>query len=361
MKSVIGKNITLALYGESHGSAIGIVVDGLPAGIKVNTGFIAHQLEMRKPKGKISTQRCEADEFAITSGVFNGCTCGTPIHITMENKTQRSGDYQPNLPRPSHADYAAHVKYNGFEDYRGGGHFSGRLTAPIVAAGAIAIDILKSKGITIGTHIKKCQHIEDRGFENYAEDIALCNSKYFATLDETAGESMQQHIENIGAQCDSVGGILETCVLGMPAGVGEPYFNSIESVLSQYLFSIGGVKGIQFGKGFGFADCLGSEANDAFEMCGDKVITKTNNNGGINGGITNGMPLMFSVAVKPTPSIFKQQDTVDLEKKENAKLQLKGRHDPAIFHRARVVVDSVTALALLDLLMGRFGERWLCE
>ena len=191
MKSVIGKNITLALYGESHGSAIGIVVDGLPAGIKVNTDFIAHQLEMRKPKGKISTQRREADEFTITSGVFNDYTCGTPIHITMENKTQRSGDYQPNLPRPSHADYAAHVKYNGFEDYRGGGHFSGRLTAPIVAAGAIAIDILKNKGITIGTHIKKCQHIEDRNFENYAADIALCNSKYFATLDETVGENIK--------------------------------------------------------------------------------------------------------------------------------------------------------------------------
>ena len=361
MKSVIGKNITLALYGESHGSAIGVVVDGLPAGIKVNTGFIAHQLEMRKPKGKISTQRREADEFAITSGVFNGYTCGTPIHITMENKTQRSGDYQPNLPRPSHADYAAHVKYNGFEDYRGGGHFSGRLTAPIVAAGAIAIDILKSKGITIGTHIKKCQHIEDRDFENYAEDIAICNSKYFATLDETAGENMQQHIEAAGADCDSVGGILETCVLGMPAGVGEPYFNSVESVLSHYIFSIGGVKGIEFGKGFGFADLFGSQANDAFEMQDGRTITKTNNNGGINGGISNGMPLIFRVAVKPTPSIFKEQNTVNLETMENTVISIKGRHDPAIFHRARVVVDSMTALALLDLLVQRYGERWLAE
>jgi len=361
MKSVIGKNITLALYGESHGGAIGVVVDGLPAGIKIDADFIQHQLDMRKPKGKISTQRKEADDFVITSGVFNGYTCGTPVHITIENKTQRSGDYQPNLPRPGHADYAAHVKYNGFEDYRGGGHFSGRLTAPIVAAGAIAIDILKNKGITIGTHIKKCQHIEDRSFENFAEDIAICNSKYFATLDENTGAQMQQHIENIAADCDSVGGVLETCVLGMPAGVGEPYFNSVESVLSHYLFSIGGIKGIEFGCGFGFADCLGSRANDAFEMADGKVVTKTNHNGGINGGITNGMPILFRTAVKPTPSIFKQQDTVDLDKMENAKLQLKGRHDPAIFHRARVVADSVTALALLDLLVQHFGERWLAE
>lgn len=361
MKSVIGTNITLSLYGESHGAAIGAVVDGLPAGIKIDTDFISAQLDKRKPKGKISTQRRESDEFIITSGVFNGFSTGTPLHIMIENKTQRSGDYQPHLPRPGHADYAAHVKYAGFEDWRGGGHFSGRLTAPIVAAGAIALDILAKKGITIGTHIKKCQHIEDRNFENFAEDIALCNSEYFATLSKEAGTAMQQHIEKTGAECDSVGGVLETCVLGLPAGVGEPYFNSIESVLSQWLFSIGGVKGVEFGLGFGFADRLGSEANDAFEVKDGKVVTKTNNNGGINGGISNGMPIIFRVAVKPTPSIFREQDTVNLETMENAKLSLTGRHDPAIFHRARVVVDSMTALALLDLLVRRYGERWLTE
>ena len=359
MKSVIGKNITLSLYGESHGAAIGIVLDGLPAGIRIDTDFIGAQLDKRKPKGKISTQRREADEFAITSGVFNGFSTGTPIHITIENKTQRSADYHPELPRPSHADYAAHIKYAGFEDYRGGGHFSGRLTAPIVAAGAVAIDILKNKGITIGTHIRKCQQIEDREFKNFAEDIALCNSKYFAALDDAVGEKMQQHIEAVGAGCDSVGGVLETCVLGMPAGVGEPYFNSVESVLSHYLFSIGGIKGIEFGLGFDFADSLGSAVNDPLEMCGGTVVTKTNNNGGINGGISNGMPMIFRVAVKPTPSIFKEQDTVNLDTMTNDKLTLTGRHDPAIFHRARVVVDSMTALALLDLLVQRYGEEWL--
>ncbi len=359
MKSVIGKNITLALYGESHGKAIGAVVDGLPAGIKVDTDFMQYQLDMRKPKGKISTQRRESDDFVITSGVFNGFTTGTPVHIMIENKEQKSSDYNPQLLRPSHADYAAHVKYAGFEDYRGGGHFSGRLTAPVVAAGAIAIDVLKNKGIHIGTHIKKCQHITDRDFADYAADIEVCNSKCFATLCETAGTQMQQHIEKTGAECDSVGGVLETAVIGLPAGVGEPYFNSLESTISHYMFSIGGVKGIEFGLGFGFADAYGSTANDAFEINDGTVVTKTNNNGGINGGISNGMPIVFRVAVKPTPSIFRQQDTVNIETMENAKLTLTGRHDPAIFHRARVVVDSLTALALLDLLVQRYGEEWL--
>ena len=361
MKSVIGKNITLSLYGESHGKAIGVVVGGLPAGIKINEDFISDQIDKRKPKGKISTQRREKDDFSILSGVFNGYTTGTPVHIMMENKSQHSGDYIPNLPRPSHADYTAHIKYAGFEDYRGGGHFSGRLTAPLVAAGAIAIDILKNKGILIGTHIKKCQHIEDRDFENYAEDIALCNSQYFATLSEDIGVKMQQHIEKTGADCDSVGGLLETCVLGLPAGVGEPFFDSLESVISHYMFSIGGVKGIEFGLGFGFADAFGSTANDQLKLCDGKIVTATNNNGGINGGISNGMPIIFRTAMKPTPSIFKAQNTVNLETMQEETLCLKGRHDPAIFHRARVVVDSMTALAVLDLLVQRFGERWLTE
>ena len=359
MKSVTGRNITLSLYGESHGKSVGVVVDGLPAGIKVDTDFIIAQLDKRRPKGKISTQRQEGDKFEITSGVFNGYTTGTPVHITIENNCQRSSDYQPQLPRPSHADYAAHIKYAGFEDYRGGGHFSGRLTAPIVAAGAVAIDILRNKGITIGTHIKKCHHIQDRDFADYAQDIELCNSRYFATLDQTAGEEMQQFIEKTAAECDSVGGVLETAILGLPAGVGEPYFNSLESVLSHYIFSIGGVKGIEFGMGFGFADCFGSTANDQFEIRDGKIVTKTNNNGGINGGISNGMPVLFRVAVKPTPSIFREQDTVNFDTMTSEKLALTGRHDPAIFHRARVVVDSMTALAVLDLLIQRYGEEWL--
>lgn len=356
MKSVIGKNITISLYGESHGKAIGVVINGLPGGIQIDTHFMQSQLDKRKPKGKISTQRKEEDDFIITSGVFNGYTTGTPLHIMIENNNQRSQDYHPELPRPSHADYVAHVKYKGYEDYRGGGHFSGRLTAPIVAAGSIAIDILKRKDILIGTHIKKCQHIEDRDFNDYEDDILLCNNKYFACLDETVEKEMIAHIESIGASHDSVGGVLESCVYNLPIGIGEPYFHSIESVLSQYLFSIGGVKGIEFGLGFDFANHLGSEVNDELQMIGGKVVTTTNNNGGINGGISNGMPLILRTVIKPTPSIFKTQNTINLDTMENDTLTLTGRHDPAIFHRARIVIDSMIALALLDLCIQKYGE-----
>ena len=358
MKSVIGKNITMSLYGESHGKAIGVVVDGLPGGIQIDTDFMQAQLDKRKPKGKISTQRKEEDDFIITSGVFNGYSTGTPIHIMIENKNQKSKDYHPEYPRPSHADYVAHVKYKGFEDYRGGGHFSGRLTAPIVAAGSIAIDILRRKGILIGTHIKKCQHIEDRDFVDYKKDIETCNSKYFSCLDETCEKEMIAHIESIGASHDSVGGILESCVLNLPIGIGEPYFHSLESQLSSYLFSIGAIKGIEFGLGFDFVDYLGSEVNDELQIEDGKVVTTTNHNGGINGGISNGMPLILRVVIKPTPSIFKTQNTINLNTMENDTLTLTGRHDPAIFHRARIVVDSMIALALLDLCVEKYGEEW---
>ncbi|MGN1343322.1 MAG: chorismate synthase, partial [Traorella sp.] len=321
--------------------------------------FMQAQLDKRKPKGKISTQRKEADDFIITSGVFNGYSTGTPIHIMIENKSQRSSDYHPELPRPSHADYVAHVKYHGYEDYRGGGHFSGRLTAPIVACGSIALDILKRKGILIGTHIKQCQHLVDRDFVDYEKDIALCNEKYFAVLDELIGEEMISTIETVAAKHDSVGGILESCILNLPIGVGEPYFHSIESQLSSYLFSIGAVKGIEFGLGFDFVNHLGSEVKDELEMKDGKVTTTTNYNGGINGGISNGMPILLKVIIKPTPSIFQPQKTVNLTTMTNDTLNLQGRHDPAIFHRARVVVDSMIALCILDLCVEKFGEDWL--
>lgn len=360
MKSVIGKNITIALYGESHCEAMGVVIDGLPAGIVINREFIQAQLEKRKPKGKISTQRHEADDIKITSGVFNGYTTGTPIHIEIENKNQRSKDYHPELPRPSHADYVAHVKYKGYEDYRGGGHFSGRLTAPLVAAGAIALDLLKRKKILIGTHILQCQQIKDRSFVDHALDIEKCNALDFATLDDHAGQQMIQRIEDIAKDHDSVGGILESCVLNMPVGIGEPFFHSIESQLSGYLFSIPAVKGIEFGLGFDFVNYKGSEINDEWQIEKDKITTRTNHNGGINGGISNGMPILIKLVIKPTASIFKTQNTINLDTMENDTLTLTGRHDPAIFHRARVVVDSMIALALLDLCVEHFGEEWLC-
>lgn len=351
MKNTFGNNISVTLFGESHSSGIGAVLDGMPAGIDVDEEFIKSQLDLRRPYGKISTPRQEQDEFKILSGVFNGKTTGTAISIIIENKSQHSKDYEStkSLARPGHADYTAQCKYKGYQDYRGGGHFSGRITAALVAVGAIAIQALKQQGIHIGTHISKCAGVEDKPFDNLAEDIQKLNSMIFAVNDEAKGELMREKIQQAGEQGDSVGGVVETAVVGLPAGIGEPWFDSLESQLAHILFSVPGIKGVEFGLGFGVADKFGSEVNDAFRISDGKVVTETNNNGGINGGISNGMPVIFRCAVKPTPSIFKEQKTIDFSKNENAAIQIQGRHDPAIIHRARVVVDSVTALAILDL------------
>ncbi len=350
MKNTFGNSVTITLFGESHGEYIGAVVDGLKSGIAVDREFIAHQLTLRRPSGQISTSRVEADEFIICSGVFEGKTTGTPLTILIPNTNTKSDDYSRNYARPSHADYTAFVKYGGFEDYRGGGHFSGRLTSPIVAAGAIAISTLKEKGIDIATHISKCAGISDRSFEDYKADIRYLNNTAFAVLDKQAGEKMICAIEAAKKDGDSVGGVLETVVTGMPAGIGEPWFDTVEGMLSHALFSIPGVKGVEFGKGFDISDMRGSDANDSLYSENGKILTKTNNSGGINGGITNGMPIIVRCAVKPTPTIFKPQNTVDLQTGENVLTQPRGRHDPCIVHRARVVADSVVALTLLDLL-----------
>lgn len=361
MKNTFGTSVALTIFGESHGAAIGAVIDGLAPGIPIDNAFIEAQLTKRRPAGKISTARVEADKFEILSGVFNGKTTGTPIAILIKNENVRSGDYSvvSRLARPGHADYTAHVKYNGFEDFRGGGHFSGRITAALVAAGAIAISALAAKGITIATHIKSCAGINDRDFDDLCADIVTLNEMNFAVLDPNAAEKMHSAIEAAAADGDSVGGVLQTAVCGVPAGVGEPFFDSVESILSHALFSIPAVKGVEFGDGFRLAQMRGSEANDPFFMKNGKICTKTNRNGGINGGITNGMPILFNCAIKPTPSIFKEQQTVDYLKNEDARLSLKGRHDPAIVHRARVVVDSITALAICDMLSARFGTDFL--
>ena len=363
MKNTFGNNISITLFGESHGEAIGCVLDGIAPGIEVDEAFIADQMEKRKGINSISTPRREADKVRILSGVFEGKTTGTSIALMIENQTQHSKDYSAtkDLARPSHADYTAQCKYHGYQDYRGGGHFSGRITAPLVAAGAICIKALEKKGIAIGTHISSCGGIKDREFGNLAEDIALLKDMEMPVLCEKASGEMLSAIENARNEGDSLGGTLTTAVVGMPAGVGEPWFDTVESVLSHALFSIPAIKGVEFGLGFGYADKKGSQANDEFTMADGSVQTKTNNNGGINGGITNGMPIVFSCAVKPTPSIFKQQNTVDFIKNEDAVLNIKGRHDPAIIHRARVVVDSVTAITLCDLLATRFGTDWLGE
>ena len=361
MKNVFGNNITVTLFGESHGEQIGAVLDGIAPGIEIDMEFICKQLELRKPQGKISTQRVETDEPHIVSGVFEGKTTGTPICILFENSNTKSKDYSKtkNLMRPGHADFTAIEKYHGFADYRGGGHFSGRITTPIVAVGAILIKALQNKGIYIGSHIQKCGPIKDRGFEDYASDIAELNNKIFPVLDKKAAEEMHGLMVSAAEEGDSVGGVLETVVTGVPSGVGEPWFDSMESMLAHALFSVPAVKGVEFGEGFHFADMKGSEANDAFEVKDGKVVTKTNHNGGINGGITNGMPIRFQTVVKPTASIYKKQKTVNIETMENEILQIHGRHDPAIIPRARVVVDSMTAIVLADMLAVRFGTDWL--
>lgn len=361
MKNTFGNNISITLFGESHGEAIGCVLDGIAPGIEVDEEFIASQMEKRKGINSISTPRREADKVRILSGVFEGKTTGTPIALMIENQTQHSKDYSAtkDLARPGHADFTAQCKYGGFQDYRGGGHFSGRITAPIVAAGAICLKALNKKGIEIGTHISSCAGVKDRDFENLGEDIELLKNKEMPTLCDKAAEDMISAIENARNDGDSVGGVLTTAVVGMPSGAGEPWFDTVESLLAHALFSIPAVKGVEFGKGFGFANMKGSAANDEFFMEDGRVQTKTNNNGGINGGITNGMPIVFSCAVKPTPSIFKEQNTVDFIKNEDAVLSVKGRHDPAIIHRARVVVDSITAITLCDLLSTKFGTDWL--
>ena len=361
MKNTFGNSVAVTLFGESHGEYIGAVIDGLAPGIEVNDDYIKNMLTLRRPQGKTATARVEADNFKIVSGVINNKTTGTPITILIPNENVRSADYSEmsSILRPSHADYTAECKYKGFEDSRGGGHFSGRITAALVAAGAICKCALEQKGIYIGTHVGACAEVKDIEFSNYLEDIKALNQKTFAVLSDEKAEEMKTAILKAAEEGDSVGGILETAVVGMPTGVGEPWFDTIEGMISHAVFSIPAIKGIEFGLGFAFADKKGSEANDSFKIEGDKIVTATNNNGGINGGITNGMPIIFRTVVKPTPTIFKEQNTVNIKTMTETVLTAKGRHDPAIVHRARVVQDAVTALVLADALALRFGTDWI--
>ncbi|MBQ2933141.1 MAG: chorismate synthase [Clostridia bacterium] len=338
MKNTIGNSIAVTLFGESHGEAIGVVLDGMPSGIEVDKNYIASQLTRRRPKDALSTPRQEKDEFSILSGVFEGRTTGTPICITIPNADTHSKDYgeMQYKMRPSHADYTANCRYNGFQDYRGGGHFSGRITAALVAAGALIIPALNKKGININTNI-------------------------LSIAGETTEEKRNEKILAAKSEGDSVGGVLETAITGVPAGVGEPWFDTVEGMLSHAIFSIPAVKGIEFGLGFNFADKKGSEANDQMYVDGDTVKCYANNNGGVLGGITNGMPIVFRTVVKPTPTISKEQKTVDINTMQNTTLSAHGRHDPCIVHRATVVVESVTALVIADMLAVKFGTDWLSK
>ena len=358
-KNTIGQALTLSLFGESHGSHIGAVLDGLAPGVTVDPEDIRHALDMRRPSGKISTKRREGDEFSIISGVFNGKTTGTPLCIIIKNENAQSRDYEYGPARPGHADFTAYMKYHGFEDFRGGGHFSGRVTAAIVAACAIVRAALKKKGITVGTHISSLCSIRDRGFINYAEDIELLYNRPFPTLMEEAEEQMKSAAERCADLGDSLGGVLETAATGIPAGVGEPFFGTVEGELARAIFAVPAVKGVTFGMGVDFANVFGSEAKDEMHYENGEVVFDKNNNGGINGGITNGAPIIFKTVIKPTPSIFKPQKTIDFVRGENIVHTVKGRHDPMIIHRARAVVDALTALTLADLLTVRYGDDYL--
>ena len=369
MKNTFGSDLALTIFGESHGAAIGAVLDGMAAGVPVDEQLLTACMDKRRARGDgLSTARVEADTVRFLSGVVNGRTTGTAIALMIENQNTRSGDYAKtaDLLRPGHADYTAYAKYHGFQDARGGGHFSGRLTAALVAGGSLVLGALHRAGIEIVTHIGQCAGIADTPFalndpdQLAAQAEALLNkAEGFALLDGTVEEPMKAAIRAAGADGDSVGGVLETAVLGLPAGVGEPYFDSVESELAHLAFSIPAVKGIEFGSGFGFAGMRGSEANDAFRMQGDRVVTATNHNAGLNGGISNGMPVVFRTAVKPTPSIYKPQETVDYLAKKDAELSIQGRHDPCIVPRAAIVQTCAAALAVGDLLTAKYGMAWM--
>mgnify|MGYP004681271311 FL=1 len=359
MKNTFGNAVSMTIFGESHGPAVGAVLDGLAAGLPVDEAAVAAAMDRRRARGDgLSTARTEADEVEFLSGVYQGKTTGTALTLMIRNQNTRSGDYAKtqDLLRPGHADYTAYAKYEGYQDARGGGHFSGRITAASVAAGAVCEGVLQSLGVRVYTHIAACGGVQDAPLSS-AAGLLLPEPEpgHFALLDPEKEAAMQQAIREAGAQGDSVGGILETVVTGLPAGVGEPWFDSVESELSHLMFAIPACKGVEFGAGFAFADMRGSEANDAFTMQNGAVRTATNRNGGVNGGITNGMPLVFRTVIKPTPSIYKQQHTVDFSAKQDAELQIKGRHDPCIVPRAAVVQNTLTAFGLLDLLTVRYG------
>ncbi len=363
MGSIIGDNIKLSLFGESHGEGVGVVIDGLPAGIKIDFTFMNEQLEKRKSFAALSTLRKESDNVEILSGVFNGITTGAPLTIFIKNENQKSEHYNllKDIARPGHADLSANLKYHGYQDYRGGGHFSGRLTAPLVAAGSIALKILAEKGVKIGTRIKSIHNICDIDLDlNEAEAlIDKWNNLLFPVTCDKISEKMQKEILTARENFDSVGGILESVILPNDLILGEPFFSSVESKIASYLFSIGGVKGVEFGLGFDFAKNFGSEVKDEWEYQNQKLVSLHNYNGGLNGGITNSQPIVVRCVIKPTPSIYLEQKSVNFNTKENVNLKINGRHDPAIIHRARVVVDSLIALALLDMCSYRYGNEWL--
>ena len=353
MSSTYGENLKLSIFGQSHGAAIGMTLDGIPAGLPVDLEELQAFLNRRAPgQNDYSTPRKEEDRQEFLSGVLNGFTCGAPIAAIIRNTNTRSGDYAnlKDCPRPGHADYTAQIKYGGFQDPAGGGHFSGRLTAPLCVAGGLCKQWLETRGIRVGAHIAAIAGIPDTPFDPMAPQLDRVGTD-FPVLDIDAGEQMRRAVAEARMAQDSVGGIVECAVTGLPAGLGEPMFGGVEGRIAQLVYGIPAVKGVEFGIGFQAANLRGSQNNDPYRMENGRVITATNHCGGILGGITNGMPLLFRAAIKPTPSISQAQQSVSLSRGEEQALIVKGRHDPCIVPRAVPVVEAAAAIAVFDLLL----------
>lgn len=357
MASVFGKNVKISIFGQSHSSAIGVTIDGLPAGFKIDMDELSSFLARRAPgNSQYATPRKEADAPEFLSGLVDGVTCGAPLTAIIRNTNTRPGDYRnlADVPRPGHADFTANVKYNGFQDPTGGGHFSGRLTAPLCIAGGIILQILKARNIYIGAHICKIGSVCDQFYNPCnvnSEDLRASLGKELPVIDSDAEAAMSKLILEQKAVGNSIGGAIECAVIGLPVGIGNPIFDGIENKISQCVFGIPAIKGIEFGSGFAVSEMTGSENNDDFYISDDgSVKTVTNNHGGILGGISSGMPVIFRVAVKPTPSIATEQDSISFSEMASVKLSVKGRHDPCILPRAVPCVEAAAAIAIFDLL-----------
>lgn len=356
MSSILGNKLKMSIFGESHGTAIGVSIDGMPPGEKIDMDKLLSFMKRRSSSAKkLTTNRKEEDIPIFLSGILECKTTGFPICAIIENKDVRSSDYENlrDIPRPSHADYTAFEKYKGEADMRGGGHFSGRLTAPMCIAGGIAKQILERQNIFVGAHISQVGDIKDAlfGINPTKEELLSPGTKFPSVIDNDKGEEMMTLIEEIAKELDSIGGVIECAVINLPVGLGSPIFQGIENRIAQGIFGIPGVKGIEFGSGFQGVVLKGSENNDDFTIKDSKVSTTTNNSGGINGGITNGMPLILRAAIKPTPSISRKQQSFSLSEGENKPLVIKGRHDPCIALRAVPVVEALCAFIILDILM----------
>lgn len=353
MSSTYGEKLKMSIFGQSHGPAIGVTLDGIPAGLPVDTAVLQDFLNRRAPgQNDYSTPRKEEDAPEFLSGIVDGFTCGAPIAAIIRNKNTRSGDYSnlKDCPRPGHADYTAQIKYGGYQDVAGGGHFSGRLTAPLCIAGGLCKQWLEARGIHIAAHISSICGVSDQPFDPMDPHVDAVYS-IFPVLNFEKGEQMQKQIAGAKADGDSVGGVIECAVTGIPAGLGEPMFGGVEGKIAQIIYGVPAVKGVEFGAGFQSAAMRGSENNDAYEIKDEKITTKTNNCGGILGGITNGMPIIFRAAIKPTPSISKMQKSISIRDNDNRDLIVKGRHDPCIVPRAVPVIEAAAAIAIFDMLL----------